>query len=112
MFASLLCMACSAQNNNFQSVDNTLFKQALDSENCTLVDVRTPQEFQQSHIPGAINIDVNSPDFEKQIKLLPNDKPLAIYCRSGKRSKAAAQKLSKWGYKGIELNNGFINWKP
>lgn len=56
------------------------------------VDARTPQEFIEGHIPGAVNIDINSKDFIRQAASLDKTSPVAVYCRSGRRSKVAAEK--------------------
>jgi len=57
-----------------------------------------------------VNIDVKSDDFDKQITTLDVSRPVAVYCRSGRRSKVAAARLSKAGYEVIELNNGILSW--
>ena len=68
--------------------------------------------FRKSHIPGALLIDVTQADFmQKAEQLLPKDKTIALYCRSGRRSKTAAQHLAKLGYQVVELNTGFNSWK-
>ena len=76
-----------------------------------ILDVRTAQEYRDRHIPGAINIDVNSSDFaERCLKVLKRGETAAVYCRSGRRSKNAANILSaKWASI-IELNGGFLSW--
>ena len=85
----------------FRSIENKEF---------VIIDVRTPQEFASGHIPNAININLSSPNFEKEIKKIAKDKKIALYCRSGRRSKTAMTRLTHWGYSGIELNEGFVNW--
>lgn len=77
-----------------------------------VVDVRTAQEYSEGFIDTAINIDVNKPDFQEQVlQTLPKDKTIAVYCRSGKRSKKAAEILVRNGYKHVvELNVGYKGW--
>lgn len=76
-----------------------------------LVDVRTPEEFAQGHIPGAINIDYKAPDFlDNMRKHFPDDKELAIYCRSGHRSSEAASLLSPY-YSVDDLGGGILAWQ-
>lgn len=65
-----------------------------------VVDVRSEEEFRDGHLQGAINIDVNSPSFEKMIAGLDKTITYAIYCRSGNRSTIAYEKM---------LNAGFTN---
>ena len=102
-------MSCQAQTE-FKSVDIDEFKTEISKSGVQLVDVRTAKEYLEGHIPGAQNIDVNAPDFEEKIKVLDKKENVAIYCRSGRRSKMAANKLTAAGYKVIELNTGFLSW--
>lgn len=86
------------------------FQQIIASKTITLIDVRTAEEFSEGHIPGAVNVDVNSPDFVTTIKDLIKKKPLALYCRSGNRSKLAAVKLAKLEVKIYDLDLGIKDW--
>jgi len=97
-------------NPNVKSLSNKEFKQLIDTKSVTLIDVRTPEEFAENHIPGALNIDVNSTDFVDHIKKLIKKKPLALYCRSGHRSKLAASKLTDLKITIFNLNNGLKDW--
>ncbi|MBQ5856503.1 MAG: rhodanese-like domain-containing protein [Bacteroidales bacterium] len=104
-----ILMSCQTQTD-FKSVDIKEFKTEIAKSDVQLVDVRTAKEYSEGHIPGAMNIDVNAPDFEEKIKVLDKKENVAIYCRSGRRSKMAANKLTAAGYKVIELNTGFLSW--
>ena len=79
-------------------------------EGYIILDVRTQEEFDQSHIPGAILI----PDYEiteKAEAVLTNkDQLLLVYCRSGRRSKLAAEALVELGYTNIREFGGIIDW--
>jgi rhodanese-related sulfurtransferase len=76
-----------------------------------LIDVRTPAEFKQGHIEGALNIDVSSAGFGKNIGQLDKDKPVYIYCRSGQRSNTAAKKMEQAGFNTIyDLKDGINSW--
>ena len=109
MLTLFIQMSCNAQTD-FKSVDINEFKTEIAKSDVQLLDVRTAKEYSEGHIPGAINIDVNSPDFEEKIKTLDKKENVAIYCRSGRRSKVAANKLTSAGFKVIELNTGFLSW--
>ena len=110
-FIILTLSCCShAQKQSFESLSNEQFNAFISKDSVIIIDVRTPKEFSEGHIPNAINIDVNSISFEDSIKKIPQNYKLAIYCRSGKRSKTAINSIYKWGYQGVELNNGYINW--
>lgn len=107
--ALTIMISCQAQSE-FKSVGIDEFKIEISKSDVQLVDVRTAQEYSEGHIPGAMNIDVNAPDFEEKIKMLDKNENVAIYCRSGRRSKMAANKLTSIGFKVVELNMGFISW--
>lgn len=96
----------------FNSVSVDEFKKIIADSTVILVDVRTPEEFQEGHIPNTkYNIDaLDSKFLENATKLLPEGASVAIYCRSGNRSKAAAKKLAGAGYKVTELNAGYKAW--
>ena len=113
-FPFLLCLmsflGCKAAD--FRSVAADTFAQIIEDTTIVRLDVRTANEFAQGHIPNAILIDVTQADFmQKAEQLLPKDKTVALYCRSGRRSKTAAQQLAKHGYQVVELNTGFNSWK-
>ena len=77
-----------------------------------LVDVRRPDEFEAGHIENALLINVlDSLTFlDKANAMLDKTRPVAVYCRSGKRSKDAARKLSRKGYKVVDLDSGYLGW--
>ena len=88
------------------------FEALLGEDSAFLLDVRRPDEFDEGHIAGAANADFLGPDFLEQVeKLCPKDKPLAIYCRSGRRSANAAAALVKAGYKVNNLIGGIQAWQ-
>lgn len=93
-------------------VDVPQFQALITRPGVQLLDVRTPAEFAEGHIEGALNINVNDSDFREQIqaKLKPGQ-PVAVYCRSGRRSAAAAQIMTALGYQQIyDLKGGFLAW--
>ncbi|MCB0835784.1 MAG: rhodanese-like domain-containing protein [Bacteroidetes bacterium] len=76
-----------------------------------LIDVRTPEEYQAGMIPDAENINVLADDFAEQAKKLNKNKPVMVYCRSGRRSARAASTLKDLGFTEIyDLDGGFISW--
>ena len=112
-FVTMLCgfAGCTAQTEKFTSVDVAEFEKAVSDTNHILLDVRTADEYGEGHLSGAINVDVLRDDFLAQAThMLPKEKTVALYCRSGKRSKKAAGILADNGYKVIELNSGYNGW--
>lgn len=69
---------------------------ALESER-TVIDVRTPEEYDAGHVEGAELIDIQGPDFSEQIAALDTDGEYVVYCRSGNRSAAAAAQMEAAG---------------
>ncbi len=76
-----------------------------------ILDVRTPQEFAGGHLPGAINVDVESADFTTKIGSLDKAATYAVYCRSGNRSNTAMQEMAKDGFTDVaDLTGGITAW--
>ena len=76
------------------------------SEDTVIIDVRTPAEFASGHLEGALNIDVQSPDFAAQIMELDPSGEYFVYCRSGNRSGQAIAQMTQMGFDGNNLTNG------
>ena len=77
-----------------------------------VLDVRSAAEFKTAHIPGAINIDVRSPDFEKKVSGLDKNKIYLVHCAVGGRSARACQKMEGMGFKELyDLHPGFAAWE-
>ena len=110
--AIMSVMSCE-MCRDMRSVGVNEFSRYLKRRNVVLVDVRTPQEHSEGHIPGTdFNIDVLDESFEKEIlEKIPHDSNVAIYCRSGRRSKTAGAILESKCYKVVELESGFNGWK-
>ena len=100
------------QTNDFKIVDANEFAKYIQDKNVTVLDVRTPAEHAEGYIPGTdFNIDVLEDSYTKiATEKLPKDKPVALYCRSGNRSKKAAKILADKGYVVVELGTGFRGW--
>lgn len=76
-----------------------------------LLDVRTPAEFAQGHLQGAINIDFQSGYFAEEIAKLDKDATYAVYCRSGNRSGQAVKVMSDLGFTSLyDMDGGVIDW--
>lgn len=88
------------------------FKDSISQKKVQLIDVRTPQEYQEGHIPEAVNIDFFSENFAKDFQKFDKKQPIYIYCKSGNRSGKAAKKLSELGFEKIyDLEGGFSHYK-
>lgn len=105
-----LTSACGQQN--YENTDVQEFSELITNPKVVLLDVRTAEEYAEGHIEGAVLIDQKQDDFvEKAKAVLPIDKTIAIYCRSGRRSTNAAEKLADVGYKCVNLKGGIMAWK-
>ena len=105
-------MGSRAEDKNYADMNVAQFAQLLNDKNVQLLDVRTPEEYAEGHIPGAINIDVFDKDFlAEATKSLDKARPVAVYCRSGKRSAEAARQLASQGYDVSNLLGGILAWK-
>lgn len=88
------------------------FAVEVKKDNIQIVDVRTPREFTQGHIEGAININIYDKQFASIVtSKLDKSKKVAVYCRSGSRSRKAMSILTREGYNVVNLNRGLMAWQ-
>ena len=113
LLAAMMMIGCdnSAATKGFDSVDATRFAEVIDNEQVQIIDVRTPAEFNEGHIPGAVNIDIDGKEFEAKVAELDKSRPVAVYCRGGRRSKEAATYMVGCGLEVTELAEGILSWK-
>ena len=108
---TLALSGCGGGSNAVENVDAPTFSQVVTEPGVVTLDVRTPQEFAEGHIAGAINIDAEAADFEAQLGTLDKGTHYAIYCRSGNRSGVASAKMADLGFtKVTNLDGGVIDW--
>ena len=107
------CVGCSTgASASYEQISGAEAKALMDSESgYIIIDARTQEEYDQGHIPGAILI----PEYEiadRAEKELPDkDQLILVYCRSGRRSKIAAENLVKLGYTNVKEFGGIIDWE-
>ena len=96
----------------YEIISQAQAKEIMDSsENYVIVDARTSEEFSEGHIKNAINLDYEEVT-QKAESLLPDKNQLIlIYCRSGRRSKIAAESLCQLGYTNVKEFGGIIDWQ-
>jgi rhodanese-related sulfurtransferase len=102
-----------AQGQAYRNLGVEEFDKLRADTNVVVLDVRTAREFAAGHIPGAINVDWNAPDFEKKIAAVAKNKTYLVNCRSGRRSAAACEVMSgKLGFRRCyNLEGGMIAWE-
>lgn len=106
------CAGAGNQPNSYRQISMDEAVAMMEQESGYIIlDVRTPEEFAEKHIPNAINIP-NENIGTDEISALPDkDQLIMVYCRSGRRSKEASAKLAKLGYTNIVEFGGIIDWK-
>ena len=109
---SLGLWACTGkQKMEYKNLSSAQFEELIKNPNVQLVDVRTLAEHMEGHIPGSLNINVKDEQFASCTDdLLDKGKDVAVYCRSGRRSRTAAELLVKKGFKVYNLDKGILNW--
>ena len=110
MAALGLTTACGQAS--YEDADVKGFSELIEDSSVVLLDVRTAAEYAEGHIEGAVLFDQGQGDFIEKVKAtIPAEKKIAVYCRSGRRSASAANKLAAEGYKCVNLKGGILAWK-
>ena len=124
--SALLLTACSEQGAetsepsadvqskwNVKDVDAATAQKLLaENKDIRVLDVRTPAEYAQGHIAGAVNVDFKAADFADKVDKLDKNTAYIVHCRSGKRSSGSLAILKDKGFGSIyHLNKGFNAWK-
>ncbi len=93
-------------------LDSQSFKEGFSgTPDALLLDVRTPGEYGEGHIPGAQNLDMYAPDFVEQIQTFDRSKPVYLYCRSGNRSGTVLSAMQQMGFSQVyHLAHGILDW--
>ncbi len=116
LLAVMLLTACGQDKENDQGTMHVNItaeeaKQIMDTEeDYIILDVRTQEEYDQGHIPGAIVISHEEIAEKAEDVLTDKDQLILVYCRSGRRSKIAAEALVELGYTNIKEFGGIIDW--
>ena len=109
----LLLSACSPNDGNlgYEQISMEEAKVIIEEEKGYIIlDVRTPDEFTEKHIPNAINIPNETIGTEEIAELPDKEQKILVYCRSGNRSKQASEKLAKLGYTNVVEIGGINDW--
>ena len=112
ILSALLLTACALGNSlGYKQITMSEAVKMMETEkNYIILDVRRADEFAEGHIPGAINV-ANEVIGTEEIPELPDKAQLIlVYCRSGRRSKEASEKLVKLGYTNIVEFGGILDW--
>ena len=106
-------LGASALQAQVKSISSDTAVLLLKDTSIGLIDVRTPREFKEGHIPGALHMDVlEEESFLRQIASLPKNKTYIVYCRSGVRSLRAVELMQQNGFQQLlNLEKGILGWK-
>lgn len=111
-FLFICLFACAPSQPKMMTVKSEKFERLMSKNNTVVIDVRTAEEFNTGHIPGAINIDVKRENFQENIKVLDTSKNYLLYCRTGRRSETALQIMIENGFRNVRhLKGGIESWK-
>lgn len=104
------CVRFSTADGHFERLSVEEFKEFIADSTVQLVDVRTAEEYATGHIPGSVNIDVKK-GHEELATVLDPERPVALYCRSGRRSETAGWVLEKVFFRNVvDLKGGYNAW--
>lgn len=111
----LLVSACSSGSDTatIELVSPAEAAQVIDDDPAGLVvlDIRTPEEFNEMRLGGSLNVDFYAADFSEQLDTLDKDDPYVMYCRSGNRSSEAIKTMKELGFVEVyEIDGGIVNW--
>lgn len=109
---AVLGLNTSCGQQLFENMDVETFADCIADRNVQLLDVRTAEEYDEGHIDGALQADFKSSNFMATAEAqLVKGQPVAVYCRSGRRSAMAAEQLTAAGYKCVNLKGGILAWQ-
>ena len=115
LLSALLFTGCASSNNQTNTYRQISMDEAIammaEETGYIILDVRRVDEFATGHIPGTINVANESIGTDEIPELPDKDQLIMVYCRSGRRSKEAAEKLVKLGYTNIVEFGGILDWK-
>lgn len=115
VLSALMLTECARLGNQINSYRQISMDEAVtmmeQEREYMILDVRTPEEFAEKHIPNAINVPNENIGTEEISQLPDKDQLIMVYCRSGRRSKEAMEKLAAFGYTNIVEFSGIIDWK-
>lgn len=112
LFLSCLCAQVIAKELKDIKIREAAELMKKKPDKLVILDVRTPAEFRDGHIPNAKNMDFFGGSFDMDISKLSKDDTILVYCKSGKRSAGAADVLSDAGFKTVlHMSDGMDVWK-
>jgi len=111
-FIAIVVVSCSSDGATLETVEpDTAATIIADNPEAIVLDIRTPEEYREGIIEGAINIDFYEADFSDQLNTLDKDATYVVYCRSDNRSGQAMDTFADLGFQQVsEIDGGIVNW--
>lgn len=111
LFSLTSCQTNSTDTLSYDPISPEEAKTLMDTEtDYVILDVRTAEEYAEGHIPNAVNLDHEDVPYKAEAMLPDKDALILVYCRSGRRSKIAAESLVELGYTNVKEFGGIIDW--
>jgi rhodanese-related sulfurtransferase len=114
VFATILfglTVSCKQEQDSATMVSSEEMKELMVLDSVQLIDVRSLEDFREGHLEGAQNL-IYDDEFAQKIELLDKSKPVAVYCRTGRRSQTCSDILKNAGFKQIyQLKGGLSQWE-
>lgn len=106
-------MSCAQENEKINIVSTEVYKDIVKDANHTLIDVRTPREYEAGTLAGAENIDFfDEENFYEAFDKFDRKEPIYIFCQSGNRSLKSAYKLVEMGFEKVyDMEGGYMQWE-
>lgn len=110
--AFMVCSACKQSKMENTTLEPKEFNEQLQSQQGVLLDVRTPEEFNEGHLADAQNIDFKNTSFEASMGQLDKNKTYFVYCKAGVRSEKAVDLMQKLGFQEVyHMQGGIDAWR-
>ena len=107
----IILPSCDFDKSNLISAKD-FNKMIKNDKSAIVIDVRTPEEFNQGHLRNSLNVNWFDENFEENLKIFNKDLPVFVYCLSGGRSSKANEKIQSLGFKNVyELDGGILEWR-
>lgn len=111
----LISTACSQQSKqsagSIPVISADSLKASMGNPKIVILDVRTPEEFAEGHVKGAVNVDYRSADFAAKVDKLDKSKKYEVYCRSGHRSGESVKLMKEKGFNAVSVTGGILEWQ-
>ena len=104
--------AAARAEGGFKEIKAADFEKRRTKGKAVVLDVRSPEEFAKGHIPGAVNVDIHSPDFAAKAAQFDKKQPILVNCHAGSRGAIASAELARLGFKTVcNLDGGLAAWE-